>query len=149
MNAWMFRLGNVVGGRMSHGVIHDIICKLQANPAALEVLGDGKQQKNYFLVEECVDGMLHTARHYREKACDVFNLGSETTVTVAEIAQIVRDEMGMRNARIRYTGGLRGWPGDVPKVLFDTSKMRALGWQVKLSSAEAVRVAARRLLKEL
>jgi UDP-glucose 4-epimerase len=144
--AWIYRFGNVVGARMSRGVIHDFILKLQKNPEELEILGDGRGRKNYFLVEECVEGMLFGAEHFNSKACDAFNLGSETTVTVTKIAEIVMEEMGLAKAGFRYTGGERGWPGDVPVVLFDASKMRDLGWEAKHTSAEAVRITARRLL---
>jgi UDP-glucose 4-epimerase len=146
IQAWMFRFGNVVGARMGHGVIYDFIHKLKANPEELEILGDGKQEKNYFLVEDCIDGMLFAFSHVREKPCDVFNLGTETTVTVEEIARIVVEEMGLKDVRFRFTGGSRGWPGDVPQVIYDVRKMKELGWTARCSSAEAVRIAARRLL---
>lgn len=144
--AWIYRFGNVVGARMSRGVIHDFILKFQSNPEELEILGDGKGRKNYFLVEECVDGMLFGAENAKEMTCDAFNLGSDTTVTVTEIAEIVREEMGLLKAGFRYTGGRRGWLGDVPDVLFDASKMREIGWEAKHTSAQAVRITARRLL---
>jgi UDP-glucose 4-epimerase len=146
IQAWMFRFGNVVGARMGHGVIYDFIRKLKANPEDLEILGDGKQEKNYFVVEDCIDGMLFAFHHARDKPCDVFNLGTETTVTVEEIARIVVEEMGLEDVRFRFTGGSRGWPGDVPQVIYDVNKMKQLGWTARCSSAEAVRIAARRLL---
>jgi UDP-glucose 4-epimerase len=145
MRACIFRFGNVLGARMGHGIIYDFIHKLRKDPDELEVLGDGNQEKNYFMVEDCLDGML-CALHNSKKACDVFNLGSPTTVKVKEIARIVSEEMGLKNVRLRFTGGERGWPGDVPKVFYDVSKINALGWKAKYSSAEAVREAARRLL---
>ncbi len=144
----IFRFGNVLGARMSHGVIHDFIHKLRRNPNELEVLGDGKQQKNYFLVEDCIEGM-YTGFRKSEKRCDVFNLGSETTVTVTEIAKIVAAEMGLKDVKLKYTGGPRGWPGDAPYVWYDVSKMKKLGWQASGSSAEAVRTACRRLLETM
>jgi UDP-glucose 4-epimerase len=146
IQAWIFRFGNVVGARMGHGIIYDFIHKLKANPRELEILGDGKQEKNYFLVEDCIDGMLFAFRHAREKTCDVFNLGTETTVTAEEIARIVVEEMGLNGVRFRFTGGSRGWPGDVPQVIYDVTKMKELGWTARCSSADAVRIAARRLL---
>ncbi len=145
MQAWVFRFGNVVGARMGHGVIFDFIHKLEQNPKELEILGDGNQEKNYFLIEDCIDGML-CAFHDSDNQCEVFNLGSESTVKVSVIAQIVVEEMGLRNVRFRYTGGKRGWPGDVPVVKFSVEKMERLGWEAKHTSDEAVRIAARRLL---
>jgi UDP-glucose 4-epimerase len=145
LRACIFRFGNVVGARMGHGIIYDFIHKLRRNPREMEILGDGNQEKNYFLVEDCLDGMF-CALHNSRKQCDVFNLGSATTVKVREIARIVSEEMGLKDVRLRFTGGERGWPGDVPKVFYDVSKINRLGWQAKYSSAEAVRIAARRLL---
>lgn len=145
MQAWMFRFGNVIGYRMGHGVIYDFINKLKKNPKELEILGDGTQDKNYFLVEDCIDGMLCAFRNSASQ-CDVFNLGSETNVNVATIARIVTEEMGLNGIPLRYTGGKRGWPGDVPVVHFSLRKIARLGWEPKHSSEEAVRIAARRLL---
>ncbi|MFC1918928.1 NAD-dependent epimerase/dehydratase family protein [Chloroflexota bacterium] len=145
IRALMFRFGNVVGYRMSHGVIFDFIHKLKQNPKELTILGDGTQDKNYFLVEDCIEGMLW-AFYNSPKQYDVFNLGSETNVDVATIAQIVVEEMSLKDVQFQYTGGKRGWPGDVPTVHFNLSKISKLGWEPKHSSAEAVRIATRRLL---
>jgi len=146
IQAWIFRFGNVLGSRMGHGVVYDFIKKLKENPVELEILGDGNQEKNYFLVEDCIRGMLHAIHHARDKPCDIFNLGTETTLKVTQIARIVVEEMELNSVRFSYTGGKRGWPGDVPVVIFDVSKMKKLGWQASHTSAEAVRIAARRLL---
>ena len=143
----MFRFGNVVGASMGHGVVYDFIHKLEKNSEELEILGDGTQEKNYFVVEDCIDGMF-CAFENSNNQYDVFNLGSESTINVTTIAEIVVEEMGLHNVRFRYTGGMRGWPGDVTVVKFDLSKMKRLGWEAKHSSAEAVRIAARRLLSK-
>ncbi len=145
MQAWIFRFSNVVGGGMGHGVIYDFIEKLRKNPEELEVLGDGNQEKPYFLVEDCIDGMLFAIRH-SDKQYDVFNLGCDSISPVKRIAQIIINEMKLKNVDIRYTGGKRGWPGDAPVVHFDVSKMKKLGWCPNHPSDEAVRIAARRLL---
>jgi len=146
IHVWIFRFANVVGARMGHGVIHDFIQKLKRNPMELEVLGDGKQEKPFFLVEDCIDGMLHAFQNSNIQ-CDVYNLGTESFTTVTLIAQIVTEEMGLNNVKFKYTSGRRGWPGDVPVVHFNVRKMSNLGWQAKHSSDEAVREASKRLLK--
>ncbi len=145
--AWMFRFGNVIGGRMRRGVLHDFIQKLRRNPHEFEVLGDGEQQKPYLLVEDCLAGMECASQRGRAW-CDVFNLGPEDSIRVTRIAEVVMAEMGLDAARVRvqYTGGARGWPGDAPRMGFDVSKMRALGWRAAHTSEEAVRIAVRRLL---
>lgn len=147
IQAWIFRFGNVVGERMGHGVIYDFIQKLRKNPRQLEILGDGNQEKNYFLVEDCIEGML-CAFQKSNSQCGIYNLGCKFTTTVTKIAQIVTEEMGLSDVKFKYTGGRRGWPGDAPEIRFNVEKMKRLGWEARLSSDEAVRLAARRLLKK-
>lgn len=148
LQAWIFRFGNVLGTRMGHGVIYDFIHKLRKNPQELEILGDGNQEKNYFLIEDCLDGMLF-ALHHSDKQYDVFNLSCDSTIKVSEIAQIVVAEMGLSDVKFRYTGGKRGWPGDAPVVIYDVSKMKKLGWEAQHTSTEAVRIATRRLIESM
>ncbi len=151
LRGWIFRFANVVGARTTHGVIYDLVQKLRRDPTELEVLGDGRQLKPYLLVEECVDGMLFAFRTVAlppERPCDVFNLGTDTFTSVSTIAEIVREEMGLPNARIRYTGGRRGWPGDAPVILMAVDKLRRHGWQARHTSDEAVRIAARQVVAE-
>lgn len=145
MRACIYRFGNVVGGHMWHGVIYDFIQKLKNNPKELEILGDGKQEKNFFTVEDCIEGML-TVYNKQEKDCDVFNLGTDTYTTVTGVADIVCEEMGLKNVEYKYSGGSRGWRGDAPYVHFNIDKVRKLGWSPKYTSDGAVRVAAGRLL---
>ena len=146
MQAWIFRCGQIVGARMGRGVLHDFIEKIRRNPQELEILGDGNQVKSYLLIEEWLDATLFAFRHVNENQCQVFNLANESPLTVAEVARIVVEEMGLNGVRFRYTGGRRGWPGDVPEIRFDMSKMRRLGWEPKHTSAEVVRIATRRLV---
>lgn len=145
IKAWVFRFANVVGARMGHGVIHDFIEKLKQNPEELEILGDGKQKKPFFLVEDCIDAMIYAFERSKEW-CGIFNIGCGTYTNVKHIAEIVVDEMGLGDVKFKYTGGRRGWVGDVPVVYYNVDKMKELGWVAKHDSDEAVRIATRRLL---
>ena len=152
LRAWMFRFGNVIGSRMTHGVIFDFIQKLKKNPAELEILGDGNQEKNYFLVEECLDGMAYAFLNIpltEDKPCDLFKLGTASVSNVKKIASILFEEMNLKDVRIKIAGGLRSWPGDQPRVYMTIEKMKALGWKAKLHSDDAVRTAARRMLGKI
>jgi len=152
LRAWMFRFGNVIGSRMSHGVIFDFIQKLKKNPRELEILGDGRQEKNYFLVSECLDGMEHAFKSIAmtdAQPCDVFNLGAQSSTSVPTIAKIVADEMGLTDVAFRFKGGRAGWPGDQPRVQLVFDQMKAHGWQAGRSSDEAVRLATRAVLLDL
>ena len=147
LRAWMFRFGNVVGGRTNHGIMYDFIAKLKKNPHELEILGTGRGEKNYFLVEECIHGMLYVYHAVPRGPWPVlFNLGTDSRTKIMDIAQIVIDEMGLKNVRYTFTGTPRGWPGDQPVVLLNTRQVRRLGWRSQRTSDEAVRTATRRLL---
>jgi len=142
---WMYRFANVVGARGTHGVIVDFIEKLRKNPDELEILGDGKQCKPYLYVSDCVDGILFGYTHSDQKM-NLFNLSCDTTTTVTRIAEMVTQEMGLTNVSFKYTGGIRGWKGDVPRFQLDAGKMNELGWNATLTSDEAVRKAIRDVL---
>jgi len=145
VHAWMYRFANVVGKRGTHGVIVDFIEKLKKNPHELEILGDGRQCKPYLYVSDCVEGILFGYIHSHEKM-NLFNLSCDTTTTVTRIAEMVTEEMGLNHVRFRYTGGVRGWKGDVPRFQLDAGKINTLGWSATLSSDEAVRKAIQDVL---
>ena len=149
MQSWLFRFANIVGERGTHGVIVDFIRKLRDNPHELEILGSGKQRKSYLEVKDCVAAMLHCAEQAKE-AVNVFNIGSEDSVDVTGIADIVADQMGLSGVDYRYTGGFdgRGWRGDVRVMLLSIEKIRRLGWRPSGGSEKAIREAARALLRD-
>ncbi|MBE3137492.1 MAG: NAD-dependent epimerase/dehydratase family protein [Thermoplasmata archaeon] len=142
---WIYRFANVVGARGTHGVIVDFIEKLKKNPKELEILGDGKQCKPYLYVSDCVDGILFGFTHAQEKM-NLFNLSCDTTTTVTRIAEMVAEEMKLKNVSFKYTGGIRGWKGDVPRFQLDAQKIHTLGWKATLTSDEAVRKAIKDVL---
>jgi UDP-glucose 4-epimerase len=142
MRSWIFRFANVIGARSTHGVIFDFINKLRKNPAQLEILGNGKQKKAYLLVEDCVDAMLFIVGHAKETV-NIYNLGCEEQVNVVRIAEIIREEMELPGAKFTFTGGERGWKGDVRAMLLSIERLKALGWKPRTTSEEAVRAAVR------
>lgn len=148
MKGWIFRFANVVGSRCTHGVIYDFIKKLKRNPSELEILGDGKQRKSYLYIQDCIDGMLFGFEKGKEQI-NLFNLGTEGTTEVNEIARMVVEEMGLKSVTFKYTGGKRGWKGDVPRFQFDIGKMKSLGWRPRYDSNDAVRKAIKDLLAEI
>ncbi|MBM4247852.1 MAG: NAD-dependent epimerase/dehydratase family protein [Euryarchaeota archaeon] len=142
MQCWIFRFANVIGSRSTHGVIFDFINKLRRNPSELEILGNGRQSKAYLTVSDCVDAMLFVIGAAKETV-NICNLGCEDQVNVARIAEMVREEMGLPGARFRFTGGERGWKGDVRAMLLSIDRLKALGWRPTTTSEQAVRLAVR------
>lgn len=148
MTALAFRFANVVGPSQTHGVGYDFIRKLKQNPHELTILGDGSQSKSYMHVEDVIAG-INTARENAKGCYNVFNLATPDYLTVKEIAEMVVQIMHIQNVQLKYTGGDRGWKGDVPVVRFDTSLIRSLGWIPKRSAREAMIDSLLSMKKEL
>ena len=148
LQAWIFRFANIIGERGTHGVIFDFIHKLKADPSRLEVLGNGLQEKSYMEVGDCVDAILHVINKTDDRI-NLYNLGSNDTCSVRNIASIVVKETGCEGASIEYTGGDRGWAGDIPKAMLSINRLKDLGFKVNYDSEEAVAHTARVLIKEI
>lgn len=147
MKCWIFRFANIIGRRGTHGILVDFIEKLKKDPTRLEILGNGKQRKSYLLIEECVDAMFFAVKNSGEEV-NIFNLGSEDQIEVSRIAGILVEELELKNVRFEYTGGVRGWKGDVPLMLLGTKKINKLGWKNKYSSEEAIRKTTKMIIEE-
>ena len=148
LQAWIFRFANIIGARGTHGVIFDFIHKLKRDPTRLEVLGNGLQEKSYMEVGDCVDAILHVMAH-ADEPLNLYNLGSHDTASVRRIAEIVVDVTGCHDASIEYTGGDRGWAGDIPRARLGIEKMLNTGFDVRMNSEEAIRHTATCLLEEI
>lgn len=146
--ACAFRFGNVVGGRQTHGVGFDFVRRLSSNPFCLRILGNGRQSKTYLHVSDVIDAVLAAFTQTRSGFA-VFNVGTGDSITVTEIADIAVQCLGL-NPRpfFEYTGGERGWQGDVPVVRLDTRRIRALGWQPRLSSRQAIYLSLKELIAD-
>ncbi|MDP7373291.1 MAG: NAD-dependent epimerase/dehydratase family protein [Candidatus Poseidoniaceae archaeon] len=146
--AWIFRFANIIGNRGTHGVIFDFIHKLKRDNTRLEVLGNGLQEKSYMEVKDCVRGMMHIF-NTSTSPINLYNLGSHDTCSVRRIAEIVVEETGCRDATIEYTGGDRGWAGDIPRAMLSIEKMLSTGYDVKYNSEAAVRHTTKCLIEEI
>jgi UDP-glucose 4-epimerase len=144
---WIFRFPNVVGSRATHGAIFDFIHKLKKNPAELEVLGDGTQEKPYFHVADLIDAMFFITDNAKEKL-NFFNIGTSDNVTTVRYLAETTVHAAAPKATIRYTGGNRGWVGDVPKVDYSVEKLKKLGWSPRLTSNQAVDRAVAEIVAE-
>lgn len=137
MKAVLYRFANVVGGRSTHGVTPDFVKKLKDDPEKLVILGDGTQMKSYFHVLDCVSGMLLAAEKQEEQVL-ALNIGSEDWIDVTTVADIVSEELRL-SPEYEYTGGKRGWKGDVPKMQLDIERIKSMGWKPRYDSAGAIR----------
>jgi len=149
-----FRFANVVGPRQTHGVGHDFIRRLRSDRGKLRVLGDGTQLKSYIYIDDVLDAMFLVHRRMcgtGEKPFDIFNVATDDYITVTQIADIACDVAGLAPGSVEYlyTGGDRGWRGDVPKIMFDLAKIKGLGWKARRTSSEAIRESIAAMHSEL
>ena len=134
----IFRFVSLLGERYTHGHVIDFYRALKRDPSRLYVLGDGRQEKSYLYVQDCVEAMLTAAAHHGdEPGAHVYNLGTDATVAVDDSIAIITDRMGV-TPDIEKEGGTRGWAGDSPLIHLDTAKIRSLGWSPTLTIGEAI-----------
>jgi len=139
---WAYRFANVVGERCRRGVVWDFVHKLKRDPTGLEILGNGRQSKEYLDVKDCVEGMM-TGYRKAPGAVNSFNLGQAKQTLVDEVADIVIREMGLKDVKRKYTGGEKGWIGDNPSVVLSMDRISRLGWATKMPAEEAIANTAR------
>jgi UDP-glucose 4-epimerase len=146
----VFRFANVVGPRQTHGVGLDFVRRLAQNPETLRILGDGKQSKSYIHVSDVVEAAL-LANDKEESAYNVYNVATEDYVSVSDIADLAVECLGLPPGSVAYefTGGSRGWEGDIPIVRMNTHRIRSIGWSNSMSSREALDASMRALLHEV
>ncbi len=144
-----FSFGNVVGPRQTHGVGFDFIRRLLAEPTRLDILGDGRQSKSYIHVEDVVDAVL-TVHANSQGAYDVYNVATGDYITVTEIAELAVELLGLARGSVRfnYSGGDRGWKGDVPVVRLNIDRIRATGWRCRRTSRQALSAALTAMIED-
>lgn len=144
-----FRFANIVGPGQTHGIALDFVEKLMSDPTQLEILGDGSQTKSYIHIDDVFDAvwLAHTSS---TKKFDVFNVSTPDAISVNQIARIAIEEVLGKDAavKLKYTGGDRGWKGDVPVVRLNSTKITSLGFAPNHTSEEAVRLAIMGILEK-
>lgn len=144
-----FRFGNVVGPRQTHGVGFDFVRRLLEDPTELRILGDGTQSKSYVYIDDIVNAVLLAATR-APRPFSVFNVATGDYITVTEIAEIALEVLDLSGdaTKLIYSGGDRGWKGDVPIVRLNTDKIRSLGWSNARSTRDAIRDSLRSMLTD-
>ena len=137
MHTLIFRFPNVIGPRLTHGVIFDFVKRLREDPTRLRILGNGKQSKPYIYVMDLVDAIIYFMN--APKGITLYNIGVEGQTNVTKIAEIIVEAMGLDKVSFEYTGGEGGWKGDVPVFQYNLDKVHAAGWHASCNSDESVR----------
>ncbi len=136
IRGFIFRFVSILGERYTHGHVFDFCRRLLNDATELHILGDGHQKKSYLYVHDCIDAIL-IALEKAPGRTNIFNLGTDEYCEVNDSVDWITSALGV-SPRRTYSGGTRGWVGDNPFILLDCQRMRALGWQPKLTIREAV-----------
>jgi UDP-glucose 4-epimerase len=144
----VFRFANVVGPHQTHGVAYDFLRRLAKDPTRLKIFGDGQQTKPYIHVDDVLAAFRLMERE-QTTGYDVFNVGTEDSLTVREVADLVVERMSLASVRYEFTGGARGWKADVPVYKLDTRKIRSRGWSSQRNSRESVTAAVDSMIQDL
>ena len=146
----IIRPANVIGARGRHGLIWDLIHKLKNDQTKLEILGNGKQAKSFIHISDAIDGIFHIINNTKGKI-EIFNIGSEDSIEIMNVAKIVCKNMNLENIMIhtkeKEENGI-GWKGDIKKAHLDIEKLKSLGWNVRLSSIESADLTSQEIIKE-
>jgi UDP-glucose 4-epimerase len=143
-------LANIIGPSSRQGVVYDFVSKLISNPQVLDILGNGKQNKSYLHVSDCVSALLHLFDNPEKEIPAIYNVGSDDQISVSEISDIIIQELGLSNVVRKYVDNYNGagWPGDVREFLLDSSKLKSLGWKPNNNSKHAIVMTVHDLLRE-
>ena len=150
LNAIVLRYANIVGPRLRHGAIYDLLMKLSKNKEVLEVLGDGTQVRSYLHVKDAIEA---TILAWTRSSCGftIYNVGNLDWITVKDVVEVILSKLHLKNVKVVYKPVLHGvgWPGDVKRIALDASKLLSLGWKPSMSSREAIEDTVVNLVKEL
>ncbi len=132
------RFVSILGERYTHGHVSDFYCSLKRDPTRLRVLGDGRQEKSYLYIQDCLSAILTAAeRHHSEPGAHIYNLGVQETMLVDDSVRMIAEHLSL-SPEIEHTGGRRGWAGDSPLIHLDVGRVRSLGWRPRLTIRQAV-----------
>jgi UDP-glucose 4-epimerase len=150
IKAVILRYANVVGPRLRHGVIWDLINKLIKNPRELEILGDGRQIRSYVYIDDAIEATMNAWRK-TDADYEVYNIGNEDWITVDEVADEIIKIMRLKDVKKIYRPMIHGigWPGDVKRVALKIDKIKRLGFSLRMNSRYAVEVATENVIKEI
>ena len=150
IDGMIIRPANVIGARGRHGLIWDLIHKLKNDQTKLEILGNGRQSKSFIHISDAIEGIFHIINNAKEKI-EIFNIGSEDSIEIINVAKIVCKNMHLENIVIhtkeKEEGGI-GWKGDIKKAHLDIKKLKSLGWNVNLSSIASADLTSQEIIRE-
>ena len=104
-----------------------------AGAESLTVWGSGKPLREFLHVDDLADALVFLAKHY--SGDEFVNVGSGDEVSIAELAALVADAVGL-TARLDFDSSR---PDGTPRKLVDTAKLNGLGWRASIPLSAGTR----------
>ncbi|MBP8976806.1 MAG: GDP-L-fucose synthase [Bacteroidetes bacterium] len=114
-------------------LIRKFIEAKEANAPSVVIWGTGNPRREFLFVDDMADACVFLMEYYNKS--DFVNIGVGTDITIAELANIIKEEVGYEGA-IVYDSTK---PDGTPQKLLDVSRLNSLGWKAKTSLREGIR----------
>jgi GDP-L-fucose synthase len=105
--------------------------KLAGDPE-VTVWGTGSPRREFLHVDDLADACVFLVQNYSSD--EIINVGWGRDISIAELAETVRDIVGFEG-EIVYD---RTKPDGTPRKLLDTSRLTALGWRPAISLDDGI-----------
>lgn len=103
-----------------------------ANAPNVTVWGTGKPKREFLHVDDLADAAVYLMNHYDDE--EIVNVGCGEDLSIAELAELVREVVGFEGEIVYDTSK----PDGTPRKLLDVSKLKALGWTPRFSLKEGL-----------
>lgn len=132
---YIYRLPNVIGENITHGLLFDMKKKFFSNKNFVQVLGNGNQKKPYAFAEDLIKAIMKLNKLNNSL---ILNIGpKDFGITVKKIINKIYYKLNSKK-KIFYEKKNYGWPGDVPEYYYDLKNLNKKNVNLKLSSKEAI-----------
>ncbi len=130
------RIFNTFGPRVRKYVMFDLLEKLRRDQENLEVIGTGDQVRDYNFVGDTVQALLLVAAHPEGRG-QVYNIAGGKPISIRELVDLIIELVDIPRPEITYT--MESWPGDVVRMIADTSRVTELGFTPAIGLEEGLR----------
>ena len=145
MKSYIFRFVSFTGERYTHGLIFDVLKKIKNNSREIDLFSDGTPKKSSIYVKDGIDAILKVI-NFSNDQFNVYNIGHDEVVTVADIVNWVVEESGNLGIKLNWQGKLSNWKGDNEFVHLSNLKLKNIGWKPAYSIERGVKNTAKYII---
>lgn len=127
------RIFNTFGPRQPRYVMYDFFKKLQENNSELEVLGTGKQIRDYCYIDDTVKAFEIVAE--KGEAGESYNMSGENVISINELAELMIE---ISDLGADYYNTQETWDGDISRLEADITKLKELGFEPEVGLEEGL-----------